>query len=93
VLTDAVVAGAPNLIALVQAHADLLGYVEAGVARPVRDASELMAALDDPRPMDPDARTAFLARHFRAGDASERIATAVLAAAPGVAATIGRDDG
>jgi hypothetical protein len=35
----------------------------------------------------------FLARHFRAGDASERIAAAVLAARPGVAATIGRDDG
>jgi hypothetical protein len=93
VLTDAVVAGAPNLIALVQAHADLLGYVEAGVARPVRGVADLVAALDDPRPMDPDARAVFLARHFRAGDASERIAAAVLAARPGVAATIGRDDG
>ena len=41
VLTDAVVVGAPNLIALVQAHADLLGYVDAGVARPVHDAAEL----------------------------------------------------
>jgi hypothetical protein len=78
VLTDAVVAGTTNLIALVQAHADLLGYVEAGVARPVHDAAELVAALDDPRPIHPEARAAFLARHFRPGDASDRIASAMV---------------
>jgi hypothetical protein len=74
VLTDAVVAGTPNLFADVNAHVDPLGYVAAGVARPVRDASELLGALADPQPADPVARQAFLDAHFRAGDASARIA-------------------
>ena len=79
VLTDAVIAGTPNLIAVDQAHADLLGYVEAGVARPVRDAAELREALADPRPADPAARGAFLAAHLRPGPASERIVTRIVA--------------
>jgi RimJ/RimL family protein N-acetyltransferase len=83
VLTDAVAAGIPNLIAAGHATADLLGYVEAGVAQPVRDATELRAALDDPRPPAPDARAAFLERHFRAGDASGRIAAGIVTAAGG----------
>ena len=82
VLTDAVVVGGANLIATVQAHADMLGYVESGVARPVRSVAELRAALDEPRPIDLEARAAFLARHFRPGDASVRIAEIVLAARP-----------
>lgn len=82
VLTDAVVVGGVNLIATVQAHADMLGYVESEVARPVRTVAELRAALDDARPIDPDARAAFIARHFRPGDASARIAEIVLAARP-----------
>ena len=77
VLTDAVVVGVPNLIATVQAHADILGYVDAGVARPVRNRTELLEALANPRPADPGARAAFLERHFLPGDASERIARAV----------------
>jgi hypothetical protein len=77
VLTDAVVVGVPNLIATVQAHADMLGYVDAGVARPVRNRTELLEALANPRPADPAARAAFLERHFLPGDASERIARAV----------------
>ena len=35
VLTDAVVVGTPNLIATVDAYTDILGYIPAGVARPV----------------------------------------------------------
>ena len=81
VLTDAVAAGATNLMAAGQATADLLGYVDAGVAQPVHDVAELRAALDDPRPPAPDARAVFLERHFRAGDASERIAAGIVAAA------------
>lgn len=84
VLTDAVVVGGVNLIATVQAHADMLGYVDAGVARPVTSVAELRTALDEARPIDPAARAAFLARHFRAGDASARIAEIVLAAGPRV---------
>jgi hypothetical protein len=79
VLTDAVVAGTPNLIGLTDGHTDLLGYIEAGVARPVRTTAELMAALDAPRPPDPAARQAFLDRHFRWGDASGRIIDDVVA--------------
>ena len=37
VLTDAVAAGTPNLIAVVEGSSDLLGYIPAGVARPVRE--------------------------------------------------------
>ena len=85
VLTDAVAAGTPNLIGLTDRHADLLGYVDAGVARYVRTPAELLAALADPSPPDPAARAAFLADHFAGGDASERIATEVAAAALGPA--------
>jgi hypothetical protein len=80
VLTDAVVAGTDNLIALVEAYGDVLGYVGAGVARPIRDVAGMRDALDHPRPSDPDARRAFLADHFRAGDASGRIADAMRSA-------------
>ena len=74
VLTDAVAAGTPNLIATTDAHADLLGYVEAGVARPVRSVEDVVAALDLPAPPDPEARAAFLTRHFLDGNAGSRIA-------------------
>jgi hypothetical protein len=79
VLTEAVVTETPNLIAVTDAHSDLLGYVVAGVARPVRSPSDLLAALDDPQPATPAARKAFLVRHFRAGDASGRIIEEVVA--------------
>ena len=77
VLTEAVIAGVPNLIALVDQHADLLGYVAAGVARPVRNPDDLRAEMRNPRPADAAAREAFLDRHFRTGDATARIVTAV----------------
>ncbi|HEY8817836.1 MAG TPA: hypothetical protein VIM25_03350 [Candidatus Limnocylindrales bacterium] len=80
VLTDAVMADTCNLIAMVQASADILGYVPAGVARPVHDIAELREALRDPQPPDPDARQAFLDDHFRPGDASARIAATIAAA-------------
>jgi len=80
VLTDAVMADTCNLIAMVQASADILGYVPAGVARPVHDIAELREALRDPQPPDPDARRAFLDDHFRPGDASARIAATIAAA-------------
>ena len=80
VLSEAVVAGTKNLISVVDGHADLLGYVEAGVATPVRSPADVLAALDDPRPPDRAARAAFLGRHFRPGDASGRIVEAVAAA-------------
>ncbi len=77
VLTDAVMAGTPNLISVAQAHADLLGYVPALVARPVRDVAELRLALAEPWPPDPSARQAFIDAHFRAGDAAARIAATI----------------
>jgi UDP-N-acetylglucosamine 2-epimerase len=80
VLTDAVVTGTPNLVAMTQAHRDLLGYVDAGVARPVHDAASLLAALDHPVVADAAARDRFLEDHFRSGDASARIRDALLAA-------------
>ena len=59
--------------------ADLLGYVEAGVAIPVGTAEDLPAALDAARPR-PDAprRAAFLEAHFEPGEASQRIAEDLL---------------
>jgi hypothetical protein len=84
VLTDAVAAGTPNLIALTDGHTDLLGYVEAGVARPVRTPTDVLAEMADPHPPDPAARDAFLADHFQSGDASGRIVTVVAATISGV---------
>jgi hypothetical protein len=90
VLTEAVVTGTPNLIAMTDRHTDLLGYVEAGVALPVRTPSDMLAALDDPVLPDAAARKTFLDRHFLAGDASGRIidvlSTSIGARAPGVLA-------
>lgn len=80
VLTDAVAAGTPNLIAIVEGSSDLLGYVAAGVARPVRNVGEVRDALADPWPLDAPKRGAFLDDHFLPGDASARIVEAVRAA-------------
>jgi hypothetical protein len=77
VLTDAVAAGTRNLISVAQAYGDLLGYVTAGVARPIRDVAALRDALADPRPVDPVARRTFLEAHFLPGDATGRIADAI----------------
>jgi hypothetical protein len=73
VLTDAVMTGTDNLIARVEASGDLLGYVAAGVARPVTRVADLRAALDHPQPAHPAARRTFIEEHFRPGDASGRI--------------------
>jgi hypothetical protein len=86
VLTDAVVTGTPNLIAIVEARTDILGYVAAGVAQPVHDVDEVRAAMADPRPPSPDARQAFLEQHFSHGDASDRIVAAIRATADAPAA-------
>ncbi len=77
VLTDAVMAGTANLIAIVEGHRDLLGYVAAGVARPIHGVDGLRDALHDPRPAAPDARRAFLDDHFVPGHAGRRIATEI----------------
>jgi hypothetical protein len=77
VLTEAVAAGTQNLIAIVEGHADLIGYVAAGVARPVSSIAEVRAALADPTPPDPAARNAFLDDQFRPGDASQRMVDAI----------------
>ncbi|HSW43230.1 MAG TPA: hypothetical protein VLM76_12035, partial [Patescibacteria group bacterium] len=79
VISEAVMVGTPNLIAAGQCQGDLLDYVGAGVARPVRTVAELAAALADPRPADPAARRAFLESHFREGDASARIVARIRA--------------
>ncbi len=75
VLSDAVVAGVRNLVVVGLPGGDLLDYVERGVARPVRDGSDVLAALDAPPPAPDDAaRAAFVADHFLSGDAGARIA-------------------
>jgi hypothetical protein len=84
VLTEAVWAGTPNLLIDFLPAADLLGYVAAGVARPIRDGGGLLAALDDPAAGRPDeaTRRRFLDAHFEPGRASRRIADDLLAWLP-----------
>jgi hypothetical protein len=77
VLTDAVVAGTPNMIAVGAAFNDHIGYEAARVATPVRTVDDVQAFMADPRPPDPDDRARFLAAHFLPGDATGRIAAAV----------------
>jgi hypothetical protein len=81
VLTEAVVTRTPNLLVDGLAAADLLGYVNAGVALPVHDGGGLLAALDAPDrgAMGESAAAAFVAAHFEPGDASRRIADDLLA--------------
>ena len=73
VLTEAVVTGTRNLLADTLMSSDLLGYVEAGVATPVRDGAGFLVALDARVGATDAARQAFLARHFRPGSASQRL--------------------
>jgi hypothetical protein len=81
VLTEAVVTGTPNLLADVFIGSDLLGYVEAGVARAVRSGADVLAALDDPPDPAADAarRRGFLEANLEPGSASERITADLLA--------------
>jgi hypothetical protein len=82
ILTDAVVAGIPNMVAVGYAWSDLLGYAAAGVADPVRTVDDVRAFMRDPRPPDPAARAAFLDAHFLPGDASDRIVDVLLGEIP-----------
>ncbi len=75
--TDATVAGTPTLLAVGQAYADMLGYVPAGVATPVRDVDDVRAALQAGVSLDPEARRQFLEDHYELGDATGRIVTAI----------------
>ncbi len=75
--TDATVAGTPTLLAVGQAYADMLGYVPAGVATPVRDVDDVRAALQAGVTLDPEARRRFLADHYELGDATGRIVAAL----------------
>jgi hypothetical protein len=83
VLTDAVVVGTPNMIALGQAFADPLGYVAARVAVPVRTAEDVRSFMADPRPPEAGDRTRFLEQHFLPGDAIGRIVAAIGAVGSG----------
>jgi hypothetical protein len=76
VLTEAVVTRTPNLLADGLAGADLLGYVPAGVAIPVRTGGDLLAALDAAASgaIDEAAAASFADAHFEPGSASDRIA-------------------
>ncbi len=83
VLTDAVVAGTPNMIAVGVAFNDHIGYVGARVATPVVTIDDVRAFMADPRQPDPADRARFLGAHSRAGDAAGRIAATVRAAMTG----------
>jgi hypothetical protein len=84
VLTEAVAAGTGNLIATSSASSDLLDYVAAGVALPVRSGADLLAALDAlaAGAITDESRARFLADHFRPGNASARIRDDLLAWVP-----------
>ena len=77
VLTDAVLTGTPNMIAVGQAYADAIGYVPDGVAVPVATVDDVRAFMADPRPPTREARARFVEEHYRGGDATQRIATAI----------------
>ncbi|MEO5964739.1 MAG: hypothetical protein ABIR11_04680 [Candidatus Limnocylindrales bacterium] len=80
VLTEAVVTRTRNLLADQLYAADLLGYVEAGVATPVRDGGDLLRAIDPATPAPSEAASAaFVRRHFEPGAAADRIAGDLLA--------------
>jgi hypothetical protein len=73
VLTDAVLTGTPNMIAVGHAWSDIIGYVAAGVATPVRTVDDVRAFLADPQPPPAESRARFLDAHSLAGDATERV--------------------
>jgi hypothetical protein len=81
VLTEAVFVGTPNLLATCALGGDLLDYVAAGVALPVNSGAELLTALEAASAgvIAPEARAAFIARHFEPGSATERISDDLLA--------------
>lgn len=80
VLTDAVAAGTPNMIAVGQAYSDIIGYVDARVAVPVRSVDDVRTFMRDPRSPEPEDRERFLDLHFQRGDSTGRIAAVIKAA-------------
>ena len=78
VLTDAVVAGTPNLIAVGQAYGDMLDYIPSRVAVPVADVGDMVDIMRAPPPIADDDRQAFLDLHFLSGDTTGRIVEAML---------------
>lgn len=80
VTTEAVVVGTPNLLASGLLGADPLDYVKAGVASPVRDGGDLLAALEDAAvaPIPEAIRTEFVTAHFDSGGGAARIAEDLL---------------
>jgi hypothetical protein len=81
VLTDAVVARTPNMIAVGVAYNDHIGHEAARTATPIRTVDDVRAFMEDPQPADPEDRARFLDAHFEGGDATGRIATALRGAA------------
>lgn len=77
VLTDAVLTGTPNMIAVGQAYGDIIGYVDAGVAVPVRSVDDVRTFMADPRPATHEDRARFLEQHYQKGDATRLIAAAI----------------
>jgi hypothetical protein len=74
-LTEAVMTGTPNLLFASFASADLLEYVDAGVAVPFGSGADLLAVLDGATGhVEPAARQAFIDAHLEPGSASQRIA-------------------
>ncbi len=90
VLTDSVLTGTPNMIAVGQAYADIIGYVEARVAVPVRSVADVRAFMADPQPPSREDRARFLEQHYQRGDATALIASAItdLARPPAPAAAV-----
>jgi hypothetical protein len=81
VLTEAVFVGTPNLMGAGVCGGDLLDYVDAGVAVPVTDGGDVLAALGavGTGGMTEKARSAFIAAHYEPGAATDRIAADLLA--------------
>jgi hypothetical protein len=74
VITEAVVTGTRNLLAACVQPNDLLGYVAAGVAVPVRDGGDLLAALESGAgDASLETRQAFVRDHFEPVNASRLI--------------------
>ena len=83
VLTDSVLTGTPNMILVGQAQADLLGYVAAGVAVPVRTVDDVRAFMAHPVPPTAEARRLFIDSHYEGGDPIGRIADLIVPAIAG----------
>jgi hypothetical protein len=83
VLSDAVVAGTPNMVIVGHRNANAIDYVAAGVATPVASVDEVRAFLANPPRLDPGARQRFLDAHYRSGDATERLVDVLRGGAAG----------